>query len=64
MMPSGQHLTHSRLQGIKVKATENFFFESVPEKMEPPGHPGPRPPREVVTPFGSGRYSEPLQAAS
>lgn len=63
MMPSGQHLTHSRLQGIKVKATENFFL-SVPEKMEPPGHPGPRPSREVGTPFGSGRYSEPLQAAS
>lgn len=63
MMPFGQHLTHSRLQGIKVKATENFL-KSLPDKMEPPGHPGPRPPTEVVTPFGSGRYSEPLQAAS
>lgn len=48
-----------------MKATENFFFfKSVPEKMERPGHPGPRPPREIGTPFGFGRYSEPLQAAN
>lgn len=67
MLPSGQHLTPSRHQARKVKATENFVavvFKRVPEKMEPPGCPGPRPPREIVIPFGPCRFSEPLQAAS